>query len=208
MKVKLPVQFCILVTTIVVFSAVLTRSSATSASQGPGAFDLDVSGGVATLYAVDPISQTFCFADGQPGHVIRSNEVLNRCSDIDFGNYSADSISVGIEGGRVGTIVDLGDALERYGSRGPGQVFASLQIDKGKFVIVKDPSSHSTEELAAEALFQEGKPAANVPATVGHIYVARITDRHDQKFQRIVKFMIIAHTPNQSVTMRWKVLVL
>jgi hypothetical protein len=43
-----------------------------------------VAGGVTTLYTLDPLAHTLCFADGKDGSVFQENEVRNRCSDIDF----------------------------------------------------------------------------------------------------------------------------
>src|SRR5579863_6644919 len=65
-------------------------------------------GGIFTLYAMDPLSQSLCFSDAQAGHTFSAGKVTNRCSDIEFGNYRAGSFSVGIEGARLGNIVDLG----------------------------------------------------------------------------------------------------
>jgi hypothetical protein len=71
-----------------------------------------VSGGVVTLYALDPLARTFCFADGREGGMFQQNETRNRCSDIDFNTYNESSLTVGVEGGRTGAIIDLGSAIE------------------------------------------------------------------------------------------------
>ncbi len=46
-------------------------------------------GGVATLYAHDPLTQSVCFRDGGAGHVFQQNEVRNRCSDFNYHSYYA-----------------------------------------------------------------------------------------------------------------------
>lgn len=56
-------------------------------------------GGIATLYAIDPLAHSFCFGDGREGGVFQQNEARNRCSDIDFNVYNEGSLTVGIEGG-------------------------------------------------------------------------------------------------------------
>ena len=172
-----------------------------------------VIGGVVTLYALDPLSRTFCFADGRDGHVFQNHEVQNRCSDIDFNNYNAGGLSVGIEGGRVGTIIDLGNGNElrqRYGYEetvGNGQGFASLRAEDGRVVILKGRRSQAVQELRESGLlFQEGRPSASAPTRLGNIYLVRLTDRNDKAFQRIVKLMVISHVPNESVTIRWQIL--
>src|ERR1700704_4764983 len=77
-----------------------------------------IKGGVITLYALDPLAQSFCFRDAGDGHMFQEHEVRNRCSDINFNSYYAEQFAVGIEGGRVGAIVDLGtadDLKKKYG---------------------------------------------------------------------------------------------
>jgi hypothetical protein len=175
--------------------------------------DARVTGGIVTLYALDPLARTFCFADGKDGHVFQNNEVRNRCSDIDFNNYNARSFTVGVEGGRVGRIIDLGSVNElrqRYGYEetvGNGQGFASLRVGDGRVVILKDRRSQAVQELReSELLFEEGSSGASAPIRLGNIYLVRLTDRHDRTFQRIVKLMVIGYTPNESATIRWQVL--
>lgn len=171
-----------------------------------------VTGGFSTLYARDPLSQTLCFKDGQEGLIFQNNEVRNRCSDINF-TYYPGSFTVGVEGARLGTIVDLGnvtDLEQRYGyeeTAGNGQGFASLRLDDGKILVLKDRKAQTTQELReSAALFQEGKSAASAPIKLGDIYLVRITDHYDKSFQRVVKLIVIAYTPNESVTIRWQVL--
>ena len=175
--------------------------------------DVKVTGGLVTLYALDPLARTFCFADGKDGHVLHRNEVMNRCSDVDFNNYVAGNFTVGVEGGRLGRIIDLGNAAElkqRYGYQetvGNGQGFASLRVEDGKVVILKDRKARTVQELRESAsLFREASSSASAPVSLGHIYLLRLTDRHDGTFQRLVKLIVIAYTPGESVTIRWQLL--
>lgn len=175
--------------------------------------ETNVTSGVVTLYALDPLTRTFCFADGQAGQVVHNNEVKNRCSDLDFNGYNADAFSVGVEGGRVGRIIDLGNATElkqRYGYEetvGNGQGFASLRLADRQVLILKDRKSHAVQDLRESAtLFEEGASGASVPIKLGNIYLLRLSDTQDRAFERIVKLMVIAYTPNESVTIRWQVL--
>jgi len=175
--------------------------------------EYQASGGIATLYAMDPITQSLCFADGRSGHVFQDYQVKNRCSDLDFNTYKEAGFSAGVEGGRLGNIIDLGDSKElsrRYGYQETGdrgQGFASLNLQGGKVVVLKDYKSISMQPLAENALlFQEGKSGASVPVALGHIYVVRLTDHWDKNFQRLVKFMVLAYSPGQSVTIRWQML--
>jgi hypothetical protein len=172
-----------------------------------------VRGDVITLYALDPLARTFCFRDGKDGMIFQSNEVRNRCSDIDFNNYYEGNFTVGIEGARLGVIVDLGsaqDLKQRYGYEatvGNGEGFASLRLEEGRLVILKDRRAQTVQELRESAsIFQEGASGATAPIKLGHIYLARITDRHEKAIQTLVKLIVIAYTPNESVTIRWQIL--
>ncbi len=174
--------------------------------------------GIVTLYARDPLAQSFCFRDGGFGSVFQENEVRNRCSDINFNGYrqkdEADIFKIAVEGGRQGVIFDLGttDELQKkYGyaeTVGRGQGFASLQVRDGKVYILQDRRARTTQELSEpEFLFQ--KPSSEtetVSVKLGHIYLMRLTDRSEKDFERIVKLLVIAHVPNESVTIRWQVL--
>jgi hypothetical protein len=191
------------------------NAGATGGSQAAERMQIEarVTGGIVTLYALDPLARAFCFADGRAGMIFQNNEVRNRCSDIDFNSYNASSFTVGVEGGRIGRIIDLGNPTElrqRYGYEetvGNGQGFASLRVEDGKLVILRDRRSQTMQDLRESALlFQEGTSGANAPIILGHIYLVRLTDRHDRNFQRIVKLMAIAYTPNESVTIRWQIL--
>jgi hypothetical protein len=170
-------------------------------------------GGMATLYALDPLSHSFCFADGKEGGVFQENETRNRCSDVEFGSYSADAFSVGVEGGRRGVIVDLGtteelENLYRYTDTvGKGQGFASLHVEGGKVVILGNNKPRTFQEIKESAqLFGVGKGNASAPVKVGHIYLIRLTDSRDKSFQRIAKMKVISYTPGVSVTIRWQTL--
>ena len=215
---RITLAHCCVVLTLLLSPVCLLAQGGTNGGSSTQAaertqIDARVTGGVATLFALDPLARTFCFADGKDGHLFQNNEVRNHCSDVDFNNYNAGSFTVGVEGGRVGRIIDLGSATElrqRYGYEetvGNGQGFASLRVEDGRVVILKDRRTQAVQELRESAsLFQEGASGASAPIRLGNIYLVRLTDQHDKAFQRIVKLMVIAYTPNESVTIRWQVL--
>ena len=171
-------------------------------------------GGMVTLYALDPLAHTFCFHDGQTGYVFYEHEIRNRCDDLEFNSYNVGSFTVGNEGGRVGNIIDLGAAEElqrRYGysesilARGEG--FASLRVESGKLVILKNERPQTSQELKeSDKLFEKGVSLAAAPIKLGHIYLVRLTDAHDKSFQALIKMVVIAYTTNESVTIRWQAL--
>ena len=177
---------------------------------GPGV-QQNGKGGVVTLYALDPLTQSFCFRDGGAGHVFQQNEVRNRCSDINYHSYYAEQFAVGIEGARLGSIVDLGtteDLKNKYGYEetvGAGQGFASVHFENGKLVILKDRRSQEMQSLQESMqVFAEPTSSAKAPVKVGHIYLARISEKRNPDSQVLVKLLVIGHVPGESVTFRWQ----
>jgi hypothetical protein len=176
--------------------------------------ELKKPGGVVTLYSLDPLAHAFCFRDGQEGLVIQQNEIRNRCSNIDFDSYNEGNFTVGVEGGQVGTIIDLGtdeDLKQKYGyaqsSLAKGQGFAVLHLENGKLVTLKDRQARTSQEMTEAAeLFAAGKSLATASVKVGHVYLIRLTDTHDRSFQLLCKILVLAYIPNSSVTIRWQVL--
>jgi hypothetical protein len=166
--------------------------------------------GVSTLYALDPLRSTLNLSSGETGHVFEGAYVHNRGSDLSFGNYVEDALTVAVEGRRVGTIVDLGasaDLARRYGyaeTVGGGQGYASLHLDGRRAMITRKVGAPSFQALRENAaLFAQGVPTASAPAVLGHVYLVRITDEVDRSFERIAKVLVVAHVPGQSVTLRW-----
>jgi hypothetical protein len=72
-------------------------------------------GEIATLYALDPLTSHLSLNDGKPGSVVQGNLLYNRDSQLSFDTYERDNFRVGIQGGEVGAIVDLGSAPTIYG---------------------------------------------------------------------------------------------
>jgi hypothetical protein len=168
---------------------------------------------ITTLYSLDPLAGSLCFADGNEGGVIQAGGVFNRCSHINFDHYNAGSLSVAIEGGEEGAIVDLGSADElrkEYGyaeTGGNGQGFASITFRDGKVLIRKAGQHGELQELVeSEQLFQRLQSTASATAKPAHIYLARIVDRHNKDFQIMVKLLVLKATPGESVTFRWELL--
>jgi hypothetical protein len=173
-----------------------------------------VSGGLATLYALDPLARALCFRDGRTGMSFEKNRWANRCSDLSFTLAGEGSLVTGIEANRVAAIVDLGtpnQLRERYGyedADNGGEGFASLQLTGQTVMILKEDSPQEKLQPLKEAakLFSELGPSANSSIKLGHIYLMRITDQKDRDFQRIVKVIVIEYRPNESVTLRWELL--
>ena len=171
-------------------------------------------GGIFTMYVHDPLARTMCFSDGKEGFAFVDNDWRNRCSDLSFIPASNGSFASGIEVNRVAAIVDLGtpeELRQRYGfEEAPGGAtgFASLHLAGDKVVVLKEdirtPEYQPLQEGAK--LFAELAPNATAPIKLGHIYVVRIADKKDTSFQQLVKLMVIAFRPEESVTLRWELL--
>jgi len=172
-----------------------------------------VTSNISTLYANDPIAHSLCFTDGKEGGVFQNGEPRNRCSHIEFDAYKVGNLSVGIQGGEVGRIVDLGtddELSKQYGYQqtvGGGQGFASIEFRDGKLLIVKDRRAGTRQELTEETrLFEASRGMSSAEAKAGHIYLARITDSHNRDFQILVKLLVLTARPGESVTFRWELL--
>lgn len=206
-------RYLFVVLALLIPGVCLAQNGANGGTRPAEQIQPEVTGGVTTLYALDALANTLCFSDGKDGHIFQHHEVRNRCSDIDFGTYRQGGFSVGIEGSRIGTIVDLGDAaalLQKYGSAehvASYQWFPSLRLQEGKLVIAQTVRPQTTQEVKESALlYQPGKGTASAAVRLGDVYLVRLTDTHDQGFERLVKLIVIAHAPNESVTFRWQLL--
>lgn len=170
-------------------------------------------GGITTLYALDPLARTFCFADGEFGGMIHKGKVVNRSSDIDFHGYGTGKFSVGVEGSRVGVILDVGTSKElqkRYGYEetvGHGQGFASIRRKGKKLLILKDYMKQEHQEMTESGdLFAMGAGTAQAPVKLGHVYLIRLSDENEPNFERLVKMLVLAFRPGEAVTIRWEVI--
>jgi hypothetical protein len=174
----------------------------------------EASSRLTTLFALDPVSSSLCFADGQAGYVMQQGGVFNRCSNIEFDHYNAGRLTVGIQGGEEGLIVDLGtaeDLKKEYGYNETvpnGQGFASITFYEGKIKIRKSGQKGELQELreGEQFLRQPVQSSASATAKAGHIYLARIVDRHKKDFQILVKLLVLKAVAGDSVTFRWELL--
>jgi len=170
--------------------------------------------GIFTMYALDPLSRTFCFNDGKEGMAIANNQFGNRCSDLSYSLAGNGVFVAGIEVNRVAAIVDLGTSnqlRQKYGfdDADNGAVgFASLRLEGNKITILQEDNTTPVWQPLKEGpqLFTDLKASANAPIKLGHIYLVRIADTKDKSFQQIVKLMVISYRPEESVTLRWELI--
>lgn len=170
--------------------------------------------GIFTMYALDPLSRTFCFNDGKEGMAIANNQFGNRCSDLSYSLAGNGVFVAGIEVNRVAAIVDLGTGnqlRERYGfedADNGGVGFASLRLEGNKITVLQEDNTRPVWQALKEGpqLFTDVKASANAPIKLGHIYLVRIADTKDKSFQQIVKLMVISYRPEESVTLRWELI--
>ncbi|HUR97775.1 MAG TPA: hypothetical protein VMZ26_06850 [Pyrinomonadaceae bacterium] len=202
-----------LVLNLVFFVALSVVTNEFAAAQGPGQRNAPATTDLATLFARDPLTQSLCFKDGGPGGVFQNGQTRNRCSDLNFNSYSADAFKVGVEGGREGVILDLGtpeELMKKYGyteTVGQGQGFASIDVKNGKALILKDYRTGKLQDLSeSAALFHVADKTSSAAVRLGHVYLVRITDKNDKGFEMFAKFLVVAHVPNESATIRWQVI--
>src|SRR5687768_10619479 len=166
-------------------------------------------GGIFTMYAIDPLARTLCFSDGKEGMAFTNTNWGNRCSDLSF---AGSNLVTGVEIDRLAAIVDLGTADElsnRYGfedAQGGGTGFASLHLQGDKIMVLKQDFRQQEFQALQERskLFTELGSSVAAPIKLGHIYLVRITDKKDKSTLQLVKLMVIAYRPEESVTLRWE----
>jgi hypothetical protein len=184
---------------------------AATASAARGAPEAPTPRGVTTLYALDPLRSTLNLATGETGAVFQDHGIADRGSDLAYGLYAPDALTVGVVGRRLGTIVDLGtsaDLAKRHGYAevaGGGQGYASIHLEGRNLVITRRPGTGTFQGLRdAGALFAaRGVPQASAPVLLGHVYLVRVTDETDPSFERLAKVLVVGHVPGQSVAIRW-----
>jgi hypothetical protein len=145
--------------------------------------------------------------------MFQNNRVANRCNDLVLDRGG--SLVTGVETNRTGAVVDLGtedELRKRYGydesaSRKVG--FASLRLLGDRRValnVTKEDRPQEKVDAVKEAstLFSDVRPSASAPVALGHIYLLRVVDAKDSRFEMAVKIMVIAYVPNESVTIRWQ----
>ena len=168
-------------------------------------------GGIFTMYAIDPLARTLCFSDGREGMEFTNTNWRNRCSDLSF---AGSNLVTGVEIDRLGAIVDLGtgdDLSSGYGfedAQGGGTGFASLHLQGNKIMVLKQDLGKQEFQPLREGpkLFTEVGTSIAAPIKLGHIYLVRIADKKDKSTIQLVKLMVIAHRPEESVTLRWELL--
>ena len=168
-------------------------------------------GGISTMYAIDPLARTLCLSDGKEGMAFSNTNWVNRCSDLSF---AGSNLLSGIEADRLSAIVDLGTGDElssRYGfedAQGGGTGFASIHLQGDKVMVLKQDLGKQEFQSLQEGskLFTELGSNVAAPIKLGHIYLVRTAGKKDRSIQQIVKLMVIAFRPDESVTLRWELL--
>ena len=204
------VLFSLFVVFIAVGSHQVLRAQTTSsAPDEKRAAQPRTRGGIFTMYAVDTLARTQCFNDGKEGMAFVNTDWGNRCSDLSFGGSSLNS---GIEVDRLAAIVDLGspdELRDRYGfedANGGGTGFASIHLQGDKVMILKEDIRKQEFQPLQEGprLFTDVGASVSAPIKLGHIYLVRIADKKDKSTLQLVKLMVIAHRPDEAVTLRWE----
>jgi len=201
--------FIVLVVSIGFASQQVVRAQTPSAPDEKRATQPKKRGGIFTMYALDPLARTLCFSDGKEGMAFTNTTWVNRCSDLSF---AGSNLVAGIEGDRLGAIVDLGTADELKSrndfedAQGGGTGFASLHLQGDKIMVLKQDLGKQEFQPLQEAskLFTEAGSSVAAPIKLGHIYLVRTADKKDKSTLQLVKLMVIAFRPEESVTLRWE----
>ena len=201
--------FIVLVVSIGFASQQVVRAQTPSAPDEKRATQPKKRGGIFTMYALDPLARTLCFSDGKEGMAFTNTTWVNRCSDLSF---AGSNLVAGIEGDRLGAIVDLGTADELKSrndfedAQGGGTGFASIHLQGDKIMVLKQDLGKQEFQPLQEAskLFTEAGSSVAAPIKLGHIYLVRTADKKDKSTLQLVKLMVIAHRPEESVTLRWE----
>ena len=201
--------FIALVVSIGFTSQQVMRAQTPSAPDDKRATQPKKRGGIFTMYSIDPLARTLCFSDGKEGMAFTNNTWVNRCSDLSF---AGSNLVAGIEADRPGAIVGLGTAdelksrIDFEDAQGGGTGFASIHLQGDKIMILKQDLGKPEFQPLQEAskLFTEVGSSVAAPVKLGHIYLVRTADKKDKSTQQLVKLMVIAYRPDESVTLRWE----
>ena len=201
--------FIALVVSIGFTSQQVMRAQTPSAPDEKRATQPKKRGGIFTMYAIDPLARTLCFSDGKEGMAFTNTTWVNRCSDLSF---AGSNLLSGIEADRLAAIVDLGTADELKSrndfedAQGGGTGFASIHLQGDKIMVLKQDLGKQEFQPLQEGskLFAEVGSSVAAPIKLGHIYLVRIADKKDKSTVQLVKLMVIAYRPDESVTLRWE----
>ncbi len=182
------------------------------ASPAPTESTAPVTGGIATLRLLDGETCSMSLLTGEPGGLAQDHELRNHDSHVVYGRYHDGEFKVGIQGGQIGRIVDLGSVDELRARLGfsdtvPGrQGFSSVHLRDGRFVIRGAAGSNETFQACPEAdrVLEAGVATDHAPVALDHVYVLRLTDRNHEAFDLRAKLHVIGYEPGQSVTVRWE----
>jgi hypothetical protein len=153
--------------------------------------------GTADLFAKDPLRHDYDFVRAAYGSAMQNGQIVNVGSHIDFGNYTADGFTVGIQGGQVGAIVDLGDDAQVGGGLG----YAGLALSGGSFNV---PAANAVYMLTTA---DAGATSNNAPVAQDHVYALRIIDHDTPGAELVVKLHVTGFTSGTEASFEWTRLV-
>jgi len=186
---------------LVAAAALCGACGSSGSSSGPPAQ------GTADLYAKDPLRHDYDFVGAAYGSAMQNGQIVNVGSHIDFGNYNADAFTVGIQGGQVGAIVDLGDdaavakAVGNTETVGGGQGYAGLTLSGNSFNV---PAANAVYMLTTS---DAGATSDHAPVVLNHVYALRIVDRDTSGAELVVKLLVTGFTSGTEASFEWTRLV-
>lgn len=174
------------------FVALITRWLP-AAEPAAAAGTTPAAGLLSTLFADDPLECTLDLTTATAGMIVQDGEVRNRNSHLCMG-YFPDSLTVAIQGGDRGAIVDLG-SLEQLASA----VGVQPVGNGGNAYVALD-----TAFARAHAGLQELEGTAHATIRQGHVYLLRVAQEREPDL--LAKLIVLEFQPGASVTFRWQLL--
>ena len=158
------------------------------------------SSGFATLYAKNPLRQSYDFLRSNYGAAIHKNQIVNAGAHLSYSDYVDGAFTVGFQGGEQGIILDLGtddEVAARLGVNqtvGGGQGFAALAFHARVF----------NDSTAQDAFTAPLRGAAPAPVMERHVYVLRIaSDGSSTSQELVVKIFVVSLTAGSETSFEW-----
>lgn len=166
-----------------------------------------------TLYRFDPVLSSISLQTGELGARIVDGELQLLEADIAYGRPEG-GLQAGLSEDRPAQILDMGtlqQLAQVYGYETPdgySQFWASMRLDGDELEVAEVEIEDRYQEVTEYRSLLKLRPRVldRTEVRAGHVYMIRITDRRDRRYELIAKLLILAHDPGERVTFRWSVL--
>jgi len=176
----------------------------------PAAQEPPARSGIVTLYQHDPFGAAFSFSQGDYGGELRDGQLGLEGAQLVYGGFESGHLTVGFSADEPANLVDLGEVSvppvllsQEATARFPINLFATLAVDGRR--LVYQPANGSVVRLGSgnEVFGVPQRAMQHFAPVPGHCYVARFQQTRGGRRDTYVKFVVVEHRPNESVTLRW-----